>query len=369
MALHGGNRNMALTKSLGFQSPQFLSSTDLLIYSAATIALFSVLASAVWTVTIHVDASGGAKLIEETCPPPVVENFSRRYGTSIRSLDSFLCGIVSFFQTSLQDPIKDFTKIFLLGIPAILFALLLESSRSDRPFVASFPLVYGFITQFFTGAIATSLFWTLFVVQACYGGTRQGRKPVSRTGVEAALLAIFIGYVIPTAWMLVTHEIWAIILWQPFPIYMSIIQNAWSFLRRDKSATSGVDLAQLAFLLFSLLGTGAWVNILWPHVSLNAPFEVLNWLPSWSIPDPQNTTILSTVLHLLQYDMTWMFVSTILASLFLLDSVQEAFFVVQIAPAVIAIFGPATLVGGLWMFREAKLVAHAEEASKATKSE
>jgi hypothetical protein len=347
-----------------------LSSTDLLIYSAATIALSAVLASAVWTVAIHLHASGGTKLIDESCPPAAVETFSRRYGTSIGSLDSFLCGVVSFFQTSLQDTIKDFTTIFLLGGPTILFALLLESSRSDRPFVASFPLVVGVITQFFTGAIVISLGWTLFVVQACYKGTRQGRKPVSRADVEAALLAIFIGYVIPTAWMLVTHDIWAIILWQPFPIYISIIQNAWSFLRRDKRAASGVDLAQLGFLLFSLLGTGAWVNILWPHVSLNAPFEFLNWLPPWSIPDPQTTTLSSTVLHLLQYDMTWIFVSTILTSLFLLNSVQEAFFVVQIAPAVTAIFGPAALVGGLWMFREAELVAQAEkEASKATKSE
>ncbi|KIM32370.1 hypothetical protein M408DRAFT_326962 [Serendipita vermifera MAFF 305830] len=336
----------------------------------AALVFSGVVVCAVYTVAIHLDASGGQKLLENTCPPSVVNAYSKQYGTGIFAVDSVLCGMDTLFKTSFEEPIKDFMTSFLLNGPVCLFVLLLESSRSDKPYVAFAPLLFGILTQTITAAIASSVFWTLFVVQACFGGSRQGRTPVSRTAVEAALLAVLIGYLIPTAWMMVTKSSLAIVLWHPCVVYMSAIQNGWTWYRGATPAGSGFGMAQWALLFFCAVGSITWANtILLPHVSKTFVYDLWEWLPSAAIPDPRSTTLQSAVLHLLQYDAAWMFGSTLLAALFLSDEIKDTLFTAQILPATVAAFGPGAVVGGLWIFRELQLVAAAHEASSKPKTE
>ena len=350
-----------------------LSQTIILLTALSLVSalVFSgVVACAVYTVAIHLDASGGQKLLEESCPPSVVNEFSERYGTGINAVDSVLCGMDTLFRTSLQDPIKDFTISFLLNGPMVLFVLMLESSRSDKPYVAFAPLIFGILTQTITAAISGSVFWTLFVIQATFGGTRQGRAPVSRTAVEAALLSVLIGYLIPSAWMMLIKSSLTIVLWHPFPVYMSIIQNGWTWYRAKTPASSGFGLAQWCLLFLSAMGSITWIYvIILPHVSWSFMHDLWNWLPSAAVPDPQATTVQSAVLHLLQYDAAWMFGSTIIAAVFLSDDIKDTLFTVQTVPALLAAFGPAAVIGGLWIFRELQLVVAAERATAKPKVE
>lgn len=308
-----------------------------------------------YTVAIHLDASGGQKLLEGSCPPSVVSAYAQKYGVGINAVDSMLCALDTLFRASLVDPTKDFTVVLMLNAPMVLFVMLLESARSDKPYVAYAPLVFGILTQTITGAISTSLFWTLFTVQACYGGSRKGRAPISRTGVESAFLGVIIGYLIPTAWMMLTGSSLAIVLWNPFPIYVSIIQNGWLWYRSKAPTKAGLGLAQWALLFFSILGSITWIYTLLPYVSWNFMLDLYGYLPSASIPDPQTTTLQSAVLHMLQYDAIWMFASTLIAAVFLSEDKGDAFFALQTMPALVLLCGPAAVLGGLWIFRELQI--------------
>jgi hypothetical protein len=270
-----------------------------------------------------------------------------------------LCALDTLFRTSLVDPTKDFTIILMLNVPMVLFIMLLESTRRDKPYVAYAPLIFGILTQTITGAISASLFWILFTVQACYGGSRKGRAPTSRTGVESAFLGVIIGYLIPTAWVIFTRSSLAIVLWQPFPIYVSIIQNGWLWYRSKAPKEAGFGLAQWALLFFSVLGSITWIYTLLPYVSWNFMLDLYSYLPSSGVPDPQTTTLQSAVLHMLQYDAIWMFASTLIAAVLLSEDKGDALFALQTMPALVLLCGPAAVLGGLWIFRELQIAVAA----------
>ncbi|KAG8806936.1 hypothetical protein FRC17_004718 [Serendipita sp. 399] len=332
---------------------------------AAVIAFSGLLACAVYTIPIHFDKSGGARLLESTCPPTRVKEYAASYGTGIEPIDGFLCGIDTFFKTASQPPIADFMRIFLLNGPVAYLVLLLESSRDDRPYVAYVPLLFGFLTQTITAALSSALFWALFTIQACFGGSRQAKTPVSHTAVEASVLAVLLGYGIPTAWMMVAESSFTILAWQPFPVYMSIIYNGWLFYRSKAPRQSGWNLVQLSLLFFSGVASVSWVYILFPYFSKNALWDLYRWLPSWDVPSPETTTLTSALFQLLQYDFIWMFAATILAALFLSQEWSDLFFAVQTLPLLIVAFGPGAVVGGLWLFREMQLIIQEEQKKRA----
>ena len=337
--------------------------------------LFSgIVYSAFYTIVVHLEQSGGAALLEAACPPTHLAQFSKTYGVGIKAIDNFLCGADIFFSAALQEggPVEPLIRLFTLNGAVMSFVLLLESSRSDKPYVAFIPVVFGLAMQVITAALSLSTFWMLFVVQACWSTTRSAKKPLTKVQVEAALLATLGGYLIPTAWMLLTRSTWAIVVWQPFPLWISIIQQAWTFYRvktspRDEELGSGWDLLQLSLLLFSGIGTIGWIYILLPYTttssfSLSALLlDLWNWLPSVSVPSPSTTTIPSAALHLLQYDALWAFGSTILAAVILTEDVKDTLFAVQTLPVLVILFGPGSVIGGLWMFREVRLLINEQE--------
>ncbi|CAG7848189.1 SubName: Full=Uncharacterized protein {ECO:0000313/EMBL:CCA75705.1} [Serendipita indica DSM 11827] len=334
----------------------------------------AIIASAFYTIVTHLEQSGGAALLEAGCPPQHLAQFSKTYGTGIKAIDNFLCGADVFFTVALEEggPVETLTRLFTLNGAVMSFVLLLEASRSDKPYAAFVSVVFGLAMQVITAAISFSTFWMLFVAQAYWSTTRSGKKPLKRVDVEAALLATLGGYMIPTAWMLLTKSTWAIVVWQPFPVYMSIIQQGWTFYRakasprNEEQLGSGWDLLQLSLLLFSGIGTISWIYILLPYVteasSLSSILlDLWNWLPTWDVPSPSATTIQSAALHLLQYDALWAFGSTILASILLTDDIKDVLFAVQTLPVLVVLFGPGSVIGGLWMFREMRILIEEQE--------
>jgi len=113
----------------------------------AVLVYSGIIACALYTIAIHLDASGGQKLLENLCPSSVVEAYAQHYGVGVNAVDSVLCVLDTVFRTSLQAPVKDFTIIFMLNGPMALFIMLVESTRNDKPYVAYAPLLFGVLTQ------------------------------------------------------------------------------------------------------------------------------------------------------------------------------------------------------------------------------
>ncbi|CAG7854077.1 SubName: Full=Uncharacterized protein {ECO:0000313/EMBL:CCA70018.1} [Serendipita indica DSM 11827] len=337
---------MSLTKSL---------------VAGATFA--AALTAAVFTVCVHFEASGGVHLCRDACTPAVVKEYGIKYGLGVQSIDTFLCHLDAFFRASLESPVLEFTQLFLLSVPVSVFVLLIESMRDDKPLVGFVPLLFTILLQTISGALGGTLFWMPFVVQACFGGSRQAKKTLNQVDVEAALIATVGGYLAPTAWMFLTKDSLAILVWQFFPIYLSILQNGWKFYKRNAPRQPGFDLLQLSLFILSGVGTISWFYILKPHISNSILMDIYNWAPSWSIPDRSTATLPSAALHILQYDALWMFGSAILAGVFLMDTIKEALFAIQTIPLFTLLFGPGAVIGGLWMYREMQLLINEQEAA------
>lgn len=209
---------MSLTKSL---------------VAGATFA--AALTAAVFTVCVHFEASGGVHLCRDACTPAVVKEYGIKYGLGVQSIDTFLCHLDAFFRASLESPVLEFTQLFLLSVPVSVFVLLIESMRDDKPLVGFVPLLFTILLQTISGALGGTLFWMPFVVQACFGGSRQAKKTLNQVDVEAALIATVGGYLAPTAWMFLTKDSLAILVWQFFP-HLSVYSSKWMEILQEERA-------------------------------------------------------------------------------------------------------------------------------------
>jgi len=168
--------------------------------------------------------------------------------------------------------------------------------------------------------------------------------------------------------MMLTGSPLAIVLWYPFPIYVSVVQNGWLWYRRKAPTERGFPLMQWVLLFFSAMGSIAWIYSILPHLSWNFIQDIYNYLPSVGLPDPQTTTISSAVLHLLQYDAMWMFGSSLIAALLLSDEKGDVPFALQTVPVLVGLFGPAAVIGGLWISRELRIAVVAQRTASKVKT-
>lgn len=304
------------------------------------------------------------------CSPAVVDEFSQKYGIGVRGVDQVLCQFNETYQAFLSGKVRDTTMVFFWTLPVMAFATLLESTRSDRSKVASYPVILGILYQTITGGLAISVFWGLFLWNVRPGSRTLARAPVTRVDAEAALVAVIVGYYIPTVWMTVTKDPLAVVVWQPFPIYMSLVQHLVRRVRDPgpgRQSELGLQIVRIGFAITSTIATVSYIYAVLPHLSETIVTDFIEWLPSLTIPDPKTTTISSAALHLIQYDVAMSLGSAIVAAILLLPSAKDQTFISEAAPMVLAVAGPGIIIGGLWVFREELLVKRYKYLSEKAK--
>jgi hypothetical protein len=327
------------------------------------LAFASFAAISIWGIGFHWALSGANDQVVEICSPSVVDTFSKSYGTGVRGVDQVLCQFNETFQALLSGKAKDTTTVFFWTMPVIVFASLLESTRTDRPIVASYPLIFGILYQTMTGGFVISAFWGLFLWSlrpgSGTGSAKLARAPITRANAEAALTAVVLGYYAPTTWMIMTKSPLAVVLWQPFTVYMSIIQHLVYRIRSQdhrRANELGLSIVRAGFMITSTISTISYIAAVMPNISETIVMDFLQWLPSLSIPEPSTTTIASAALQLIQYDAAMSLASSILAAILLLPIRKDQAFAAETTPMLLVVAGPGVIIGGLWVLREEFLV-------------
>jgi hypothetical protein len=274
-------------------------------------------------------------------------SFSARPYTGVWLLDKQLCILVEIFYQALQPFGLAFTQHFLWGLPPLVMVVLLEGARNDRPWFFN-SLLWGIVYQMWTIGLVLSILWIPFVFASWKG---EGKSCVSRRDAEGALIAILVGYYLPTALMLTIQSSTAIALWQPFPIYISAVQCVWS----KGHFSLPVGGTQSALGITMLTASAVQFYTLYPELNRITTSNIREWLPIWSTPSGYALTTQEGVRGVLQYDAFTAYGSTILAGVFMTDSTREALLWLVMAPLGMLLLSPGGYIAAMWIQRERKL--------------
>lgn len=322
--------------------------------AAAVIAFLSLSGIGFYTVLYHIAAStGNQELVQHQCPdPPTYKSPAQLRYTGFAVPDAALCGLVAFFHASFVPQNIGYTVHFLAGIPPVSLAYLIESVRADSS-SSVIPLVVGLGYQALSGAGIMPLGWLALILSSADRRDR-ARKPLTRAQAESVFAGVMLGYVLPTAAMLTLQDEYVTGYWQVFPIYICVFQRLW-LLVRPASATSGSGFAvvRAALVIASAISAAPHLHVLYHNRSLSA---FLQWWPSFSVPNPATTTYYTAAYHLLQWDSIIWYTCSVLAAVFMADSLPEALALLTIAPVASAILSPGAVIALYWLRREEKLL-------------
>lgn len=299
-------------------------------------------------------------VVEGTCRQPHIElsNSARPY-TGWLVVDKQLCILVEIFYQSFQPLGLRFTQHLLWGLPSLIMVTLLEGARRDRPWYFN-SLFLGILYQLWTIGLALSILWAPFVILSLRGASK---APVPRRDAEGALVALLVGYYIPTAVMFTTQSAIATALWQPFPVYIATVQYLWSKIRSTGSHSPPVVGVQAALVVTILTASAVQFYTLYPNLSSLTVSSVWEWLPIWSMPS-QAAFVMprdEAVRGLLQYDAFTAYCSTVAAGLFMMDSIGNALLWLAFAPIGILLLSPSGFIAAMWIQRERMLIVKKSE--------
>jgi hypothetical protein len=323
----------------------------------AVVVFLSFAGIGVYTIFVHMAVSAAQKSINDACPvPPTYASPSQLAYTRFTGLDIALCHLVEFFKISLLPVNLAYTVHFLAGIAPVALVFLIEGTRSDRS-RAVIPLLVGSLYQTISAGVAGSLVWLVIVLSAA--GRTQARAPLTQAQAESAFLAISIGYVLPTLLFVSSHDEYAIAYWQFFPLWMSILQTVWLWIR---PATVGPAYytTRMALIATLIISASVHISFVISHSSSTPVMDFIRWWPSFSIPDSRSTTVEMSVYHLLQWDAILWYASAILGLVFLADSVSGAMTMLFLAPIASIVLSPGGYVALLAIHRESRLTEQAK---------
>ncbi|KAK7035748.1 uracil-DNA glycosylase [Favolaschia claudopus] len=301
----------------------------------------------------HMMASGLAEDLDPHCPPTVGSTAYRLKYSGVDAIDSTLCGLVSFFHLSLDSHIVRSYLVYFFNTSLPLVAVpALEAMRSGRPSALALPFLLGLGGQLFTIGATIPLYWCLFIVTGAAGAAPKASKPTQITAAhaQAAIFGIFIGGLVTTVCLLWLEDPYVTALWQIFPVLQLVAEKAHLFVRpaRNSGAASGFRWIQALYIL-------AFVAASSTHVSALATMS--SWqdffLPSLA-PRIGAASELKA-LDMLQWDITFAFASTMLATLWFGRNARQVVTILLWNIIGSILVGPGAAITAVALWRESYL--------------
>lgn len=271
--------------------------------------------------------------------------------TGLGSIDTPLCGLVTFFQTLMASPTHfSFLKYFSgNGAPFVVLPIV-EAYRTGQSRLLAYPLIWGLASQLFTMAVTTTVYCFVFLL---LGGVERGRKSdirlITQADAEAIVFGIIAGAVIPTVAMMVLQDPYVTAMWQLYPAYVAIGHFLHLLFRpASRYSQSGHRTIQALFIGSFIVSSSTHISIVWPMIN---DYDTLRefFIPSISMLDP-STDLSLQVLELLQWDFAFSFVSVAVTSLWFASNLKQ--FIGIIAWYIGAIptigFGAAVIGVAIW---------------------
>jgi hypothetical protein len=272
------------------------------------------------------------------------------------AIDSALCFLVTFFQTAInfQDSLAFATYFIGVGAPLIVVPAV-ESWRAGRSLFIAYPVLFGVLYQIMTVGWTMPLYWLIFILT---GGTKsrhpnRGNTNISKAAAEAIVFSIIVGAAIPSVGMLVFDDPYVTAIWQPFPIYISLAQRTHLLFRPlSKYPQSGYQTIRGLYIATFILCSSVHIATIWPLIGDDLRTLSRVFIASIVIIP---TTMEHGVHHLLKWDFSVAFASSILVTFWFASSKKQLALLVAWSVFATPVFGPGAAMMGAFLWREASL--------------
>ena len=305
----------------------------------------------------HLYQSSLHTAIAKACASGLAEPspYRLRY-VGLDAIDSALCTFVAFFQTAINHQDSLAFATYFIGIGAPLIAVpAVEGWRAGRSRFIAYPVIFGVLFQIMTLGLTMPLYWLIFILA---GGARSrslgpGNASISQAAAEAVVFGIIVGGVIPSVGMLVLNDPHVTAMWQPFPIYISLAQYIHLLFRpSSRYPQSGYQTIRGLYIATFIVCSSVHIATIWPILGGDPHALRRVFIPSVTI---HPTTIEHAVHHLLKWDFTIAFASSILITLWLAESNRQLVLLAAWNAFAVPVFGPGAAMMGAFLWREASL--------------
>jgi hypothetical protein len=312
----------------------------------------------------HINASGGGALLAAQCPPNPGPYNARYVG--VGPIDDFLCILVAFFQTNLEEPSTlPFTGDFLSSFATPVALTFIEPSRAGRSLALASPLALGVLYQIRGGGFCFPIFWLAFILSGHHRLKRGAAAArIDQAKAEATLFAVLIGYALLSALLFTMQDPMVTALWQFFPLWMWAAKAGHLFFRPSwRYNTSGYLTVQATFIFTFVMSAISHIAALW--VTRGSP-ELLKYLyvPPISPPDPATTTLHLATHVFFQWDAIFTLGSSLLGTLWFACNVKQVALIALWNLVASVVVGPGAAVSGVLLWREWRLNGVPEEAPR-----
>jgi hypothetical protein len=213
-------------------------------------------------------------------------------------------------------------------------------------------------------AFTMPLYWLSLITSGNANSRPSSNTIISKSHAQAVFLAVIFGLVAPTVYMLQSQTPYAILAWQPFPVFVAILQGLYLTIT-GSSSKSGYSYIQALYISNFLANTYVHLSIFLPIVNNLQALKGL-FVPTTSLIDLAEPAT-AHALHLIQWD-TWIGMgSTVFATLWFTRSAGQFVGLLLWNLVAVPVFGPGAAFSLAALWRESCLhsvPAQAKERGK-----
>lgn len=283
--------------------------------------------------------------------------------TGVLGVDYTLCALTSFFIESMKPEVLDTTLYVILEMPSVVMFTFVENmrGRSDDSLLPSIaPMLVGLAYQRLGGGLILPMYW-IYLVLSNVGGMKSQKRMANRPAASM-LIALIVGFYLPTYLMFATADPFWTAFWQPFPLLLFLSQFATLLTLPKLPSVSGPKIIQALYGLTFVVSATTHIYLLG-----RAQGDLVKQFADIFIPIPKviETTVPLTAKNFLQWDGLFIFGSLAVFSLRFARNIQQLIGLVLMHTIGSVLLGPGSAIALVMIWREAKL-AHGweEKASK-----
>jgi hypothetical protein len=252
------------------------------------------------------------------------------YATAYPSLNSFLnpvfCPLAEFFAVlfKLPEGLKFSTYVSAISLPVLLLPIF-EAYRSAQSKLLKYPILWFLVCQWGTMGAVFPLYWMTSILT---GGPklyrRRNAKLYTQAEAEALVFGLIAGAVIPTIALLKMYDPMVLAIWMLYPVIMAVTESAHLHFRPPhRYPESGIVTLRVLFFACFILASSAHIAVVWPL--LKDLDQLKQFLLPAIVPLPASNDAALHYLDFLKWDLYFAHISTLLATFWFAENLQQVF--------------------------------------------